>query len=147
MPFLQCIPSSNVHLFDFVRNCSDDKKNSVHIFFSFWQMEFFCHIKFYYSRKFGSTAQPITDSEMHHCWQKQYHLETLGSGIPLLMLLSSAFTFFFGPKKAQFIMNAASRKEIQKISEAKTLSECLILFVYFYIVQYTDRNFVVEFDT
>ena len=23
---------------------------------------------------------PITDSEMHHCWQKQYHLET---GAPL----------------------------------------------------------------
>ena len=43
------------------------------------------------------------------------------------MLLSSAFTFFFGPKKAQFIMNAASRNRDLEISGAKTLTECLSL--------------------
>ena len=76
---------------------------------------------------------------MHHCWQKQYHLETLGSGIPLLMLLSSAFTFFFGPKKAQFIMNAASRNRYLEISGAKTLTEWLLLL--FLLLHYGNTGY------
>ena len=123
------MPSSNVYLLAFVqwpRKEVQMTKISAHIYFPFLQMDFFLpyqllleqkiwlHCLAYY--RFGNAsllAKAISPGNVRK-WDS----------------ITNAFVFcfyiFFGPKKAQFIMNAASRNRDLEISGAKTLTQCLL---------------------